>query len=62
VSRRGNGIDVGWELRVGRKGLDRSEKGKVDPSIDRLECPTAHPLSEARCAGRTSGLAGTPPE
>lgn len=62
MSQRGKGIDVGWESQVGRKGLEWSEKGKVDPSTDELESSTAHPLFEARCAGETSGSVGTLPE
>lgn len=52
----------GWESQAGRKGLQWSEKGKVDPSIDKLEPPIAHPLFEARCAGGTSGSVGALPE
>lgn len=51
-----------WESQAGRKGLQRSEKGKVDPSTDKLEPPIAHPLFEARCAGETSGSVGALPE
>lgn len=47
---------------MGRKGLEWSKNGKVDPSTDKLESSIVHPLFEARCAGETSGSAGTLPE